>query len=260
MARPTVARPTVDELTLVQRYVERVRNRACQRGLALHLDNDVDAFVDFLGAQEATHGVSSIHDPAHSYITPDNFLWMRIDDGGTGVCCHAIRLVETDDLIAEVLTHRIFGNLAATLDFQDVELYPEAWQIDIAGRVVIGGGLWVHPGHRGRDYSALFRKLLRVVAIRHFRLDYYASFIRNTNSRKAWVLGSYGSPNAIPLLHGYYPPYRRPLDVQLAYASRPEILSRIREELMRSDPSTRGSHRPAVLPQEERQAESTRAS
>ncbi len=252
-------RPTLEELSVVQRYVERVQDRARQRGLVLHLDNDVDAFVKFLRVQEATHGVSSIHDPAHSYITPDSFLWMRIDDGGKGVCCHAIRMIETDDLISEVLTHRVFGNLEASMEFRDVELYPEAWDIEIAGRVIIGGGLWVHADYRGRDYSALFRKLLRVLAIRHFRLDYYASFIRNTQNRKAWVLGSFGSPNATPLLHGYYPPYRRPLDVQLAYASRAEILSRVRVELARSDPSVRGSHRPASRPLEERRAENTRA-
>jgi hypothetical protein len=252
-------RPTIEELNLVQQYVERVQDRARQRGLVLHLDNNVNAFVRFLGAQEATHGVSSIHDPAYSHITPDSFLWMRIDDGAKGVCCHAIRMIETDDLISEVLTHRVFGNLEVEMEFQDVELYPEAWTIDIAGRVIIGGGLWVHADYRGRDYSALFRKLLRVLAIRHFRLDYYASFIRNTQNRKAWVLGSYGSPNTTPLLHGYYPPYGRPLDVQLAYASRAEILSRVRVELERSDPSVRGSHTPASRPREERRGESTHA-
>ena len=252
-------RPTLEELAVVQRYVERVEERAQQRQLKLHLDNDAHAFVEFLCVQEATHGVSSIHDPAHSHITPDRFLWMRIDDAGKGVCCHAIRMIETDDLIAEVLTHRVFGDLAASMQFHDVELYPEAWDIEIAGRVIIGGGLWVHPDYRGRNYSALFRKLLRVLAIRHFRLDYYASFIRNTVNRKAWVLGSYGSPNATPLLHGYYPPYGRSLDVQLAYASRAEILSRVRVELARSDPSVRESHTPASHPLEERQAGNTHA-
>lgn len=254
-----ITRPTVEELTLVQRYVDRVRDRARDRNLKIHLDNDAGAFVRFLSAQRETHGVSSIHDPAHSHITPDRFLWMRIDDGNRGVCCHAIRMIETDDLISEVLTWRVFADLDTVWNYEDPQLYPEAWNIDVAGRIVIGGGLWVDPDYRGREYSALFRKLLRVTAIRHFRLDYYVSFIRNTQNRRSWVLGSYGSPNATPLMHGYYPPYGRPLDVQLAYASRMEILKRVKVELTSADPTVRGSRRPAVRLTEARQGENTHA-
>jgi len=129
----------------------------------------------------------------------------------------------------------------------------------VAGRVVIGGGLWVDPDYRGQDYSALFRKLLRVAAIRHFRLDYYVSFIRNTENRRSWVLGSFGSPNATPLLHGYYPPYGEPLDVQLAYASRGEILRQVRVELASADPTVRGSHTPAYRLTEAQQGGNTPA-
>ena len=248
-----LARPTLEELSLIQRYIDRIRERARARNLTIHLDNDAAAFVRFLAAQEATHGVSSIHDPRYSHITPDRFLWMRIEDGGRGVCCHAIRMIETDDLLSEVLTYRVFGDLKVVWDYQDLHLYPDAWDIDVAGRVVIGGGLWVDQDYRGRNYSALFRKLLRVMAIRHFRLDHYVSFIRNTENRRSWVLGSYGSPHAKPLLHGFYPPYGRALDVQLAYASRAEILSRVRVELASPDPTTGDvSHKPVYRPAEAR--------
>ena len=107
--------------------------------------------------------------------------------------------------------------------------------------------------------SGLFRKLLRVVAIRQFRLDYYASFIRNTQNRKAWVLGTYGSPHATPLLRGYYPPYGRPQDIQLAYASRSEILSRVEGELTHSDPLEHESHRPIFPTRAGQSAENTHA-
>ena len=230
-------RPTAGELALIQRYIDLVRERADARGLSIHLDNDAQAFVSFLSAQEETHGVSAIHDPGHCYITPDDFLWMRIDDD-CGVFCHAIRMIRTDDLIAEVVTHRLFDNLNVSWRFDDVDLYPEAHKIRLGGRIGIGGGLWVHKQYRGRDYSALFRKLLRVMAVRRFRMDHYATFILNTHNRRAWVLGSYGSPNATPLLRGYYPPYDRQLDVQLAYATRRDILMRAQQELESSDPTT----------------------
>ncbi len=113
-----ITRPTVEELTLVQRYVDRVRDRARDRNLKIHLDNDAGAFVRFLSAQRETHGVSSIHDPEHSFITPDRFLWMRIDDGNRGVCCHAIRMIETDDLISEVLTWRVFADLDTVWNYR----------------------------------------------------------------------------------------------------------------------------------------------
>jgi len=121
-----ITRLTMDDLMLVQQYVDRVRERARTRNLKIHLDTDPRAFVRFLSAQRETHGVSSIHDPKHSHITPDRFLWMRIDEGNRGVCCHAIRMIETDDLISDVLTWRVFGDLDVVWEYQDLQLYPEA--------------------------------------------------------------------------------------------------------------------------------------
>ena len=239
-----------EELELIQSYVESVRARAAAMGFSMTLSSDANAFVDFLHAQEATHGVSSIHDPSKCHITPDNFAWFRVDRFGVGVACHAIRTIETDDFIEEVRTHRVFGDIEVPWDFEDVGLYPEAYDLRFAGRIGIGGGLWIHPNSRGQNLSAVFSKLLRIIGIRRFRLDHYVSFVLNTGKRQQWSLQSNGQARIPPLLNGYYPPYGAKKDILLTHCTREEMLTQIRQELASAEAVISVSHtegdRPAM--------------
>ena len=240
-----------EDFELIQAYVEFVREQAEDLGFSMSLSSDAAAFADFLRGQDETHGISSIHDPAVSFITPQNFAWFRVDQEGEGVACHAIRAIETDDFIEEVRTHRVFGDIDVSWDFQDVGLYPEAHSLSFDGRIGIGGGLWIHPRCRGRNLSAVFSKLLRIIGIRRFRLDHYVSFVLNTGKRQQWSLQSNGQTRIPPLLKGYYPPYGRKLDVLLTHCTREEMLRQIRQEMAETAGSVSGSRIRDASPQAE---------
>ncbi len=239
-----MGRLTIDDLALIQSYSEDVRGRAGAFGATITLSSDPESFAEFLGAQTNTHGVSSLHDPRKCHITPDNFAWLRIDVEGQGICCHAIRCVETDDLIEDIRTHRLFFNAEVPWDYENVGLYDGAYDLQLSGRVAIGGGLWVHPGWRGKNFSLHFSKLLRVIGIRRFRWDHYVAFVLNTKNRHEWSLQSTGQMQLHPLLKGYYPPYGRPVDIMMAYSTRDALLRHIRGEMEQSAQRWSDMHKP----------------
>jgi hypothetical protein len=240
-------RLTNADLALIQSYSEHVRGRADAFGASITLSSDPESFAEFLGAQSNTHGVSSLHDPQKCHITRDNFAWFRIDLDGQGICCHAIRCVETDDLIEDIRTHRLFFNAEVPWDFEDVGLHDSAYELQLSGRVAIGGGLWVHPDWRGNNFSLLFSKLLRVIGIRRFRWNHYVAFVLDTSDRRGWSLQSAGQMQLHPLLNGYYPPYGRPLDIMMAYCARDALLRHIRDEMERWEQQWSDMHRPTGL-------------
>ncbi len=222
---------TEADLALINAYAAKVRADAASVGLDLHYDSDPHSFVEFLSQQTETHGVSSAHDPQFTDILRREFAWLRADDQeGRGVCCHAIRVVETASFIEDILTQRLYGDIEVLDHWEDVELYPEARELKIAGRVAFGGGLWVHPDWRGKDLSGMLRKVLRVVSLPRLNWDYYFSTYRNTANRREWAKGDGWNPVSVPLSRGYYRPYREKLDVILAGASREQTLALLREQ------------------------------
>ncbi len=224
---------TEEDIALVTDYAAMVREQAAAKGLMLKYDADPQAFVAFLSRQDSTHGVSSAHDPGRSYITPDHFAWMCAEHEGRPAACHAIRLIETDSLVEEIITHRLFENIEVKERWESVGLRPEARaeieRLGIRGRVAFGGGLWVHPGWRGMELSGLLRKVLRVISIPRLNWSWYFSTYQNTPNRREWAKGDGWNPHVIPLSSGFYPPYRGPLDVLLAGASLAQTLALLRE-------------------------------
>lgn len=222
---------TEADIELINGYSAKVKAAAAALGLTLHYSSDPHSFVEFLGKQPETHGVSSVHDPQYSEILRREFAWLRADDQeGRGVCSHAIRVIETTCFIEEVITQRLYGDIEVPDHWEDVELYPEARELNIAGRVAFGGGLWVHPDWRGRDLSGLLRKVLRVVSLPRLNWAWYFSTYMNTPNRKEWAKGDGWNPISVPLSRGYYRPYREKLDVILAGASREQTLALLREQ------------------------------
>jgi hypothetical protein len=221
---------TAEDINIINQYAAEVKQQAGAIGLTIEYSSDPQAFAGFLGDQSETHGVSSIHDPRRSDILPREFAWLLAKHDGEGVCSHAIRLIVTDSLIEDIITHRLYCDIEVPDHWEDTEMYPEARDVQIAGRVAFGGGLWVHPDWRGRDLSGMLRKVLRVISIPRLNWDVYFSTYRNTANRREWAKGDGWNPIVIPLSRGYYPPYRKPLDVLLAGATREQTLGLLRAQ------------------------------
>lgn len=219
------------DLTDIQQHIDHTREYLASRGLTLNVSSDMRAFKEFLLEQEQTHGVPSTHDPDRTYLHPENSFWTYLTaQDGRIAACHAQRLLVTDDLIEVCRTHTVFENRVPALDHYNLELYNDARMIRIAGRVLIGGGLWVHPEWRGRSLL-MFSRMDRALALRHFLLDWVVAFMLRTDRRRNMGLKGLAYAHVVPLLHGLYPPHGRSLDIQLVFSSREELLAEIRQEL-----------------------------
>ncbi len=219
------------DLTDIQQHIDHTCAYLASRGLTLDVSSDMRAFKEFLLKQEQTHGVPSTHDPDRTYLHPENCFCTYLSTGdGRIVACHAQRLFVTDDFIEACRTHTVFENLVPVLEHYNLQLYDDARMIRIAGRVLIGGGLWIHPEWRGGSLL-MFSRMDRALALRHFHLDWVVGFMHRTDRRRNMGLKGLSYAHAVPLLRGLYPPHGRKRDIQLVFSSREELLAEIRQEL-----------------------------
>lgn len=219
------------DLTDIQRHIDHTRAYLASRGLTVNVSSDMRAFKEFLLKQEQTHGVPSTHDLDRTFLHPENCFWTYLSTPvGQIIACHAQRLIVADDFLEVCRTHTAYENLVPTLDHHNLALYDEVKSLAIRGRILIGGGLWIHPEWRGGSL-VIYSRMNRAISLRHFLLDWAVGFMHLTDRRQKMALGGYAYAHAVPFLRGVYPPHGVERDIQLVYSSRAELLVHIRHEL-----------------------------
>lgn len=229
----------------IQGHIDLAKSLLAEYGLSLHVDHDMQAFVDYIGSQHDTHGVPNSHDPRKSYLHPENSFWVyvRHDASGDIIACHAQRLVVTDNFAYDCLAHTLFENLNPKIDAEPpgVEMFDEPL---IAGKVMYGGGNYIRPDYRGRGLI-IFNRASRTIALRHFRPDYFCGLQMNTPRRRAMALTGQAFAHVRPYIKGGLPGKPHADDVQLSWSSYKEWMEVIRRELANQDA---GTHKPMQKP------------
>jgi hypothetical protein len=240
-------RLNLQDCTDIQAHIDLTKERLAQLGLSLFVDNDMTRFSAYLRRQPKTHGVPNTHDPELTYLHPGNSFWVYVRDNATDriVACHGQRLLVTDDFIEDCVTQTYFEDLTPTLDQVPIGLYPEAAQVRIGGRVLLGGGLYVHPDWRARGLL-IFNRCSRSIAIRHFRGDFLVGTLLNTPNRQGMAMGGVAYSHWVPCIRGGLPGKPQASDVIMAWSSRAEWLSTIRRDLAARDAGRPRQVRPAV--------------
>ena len=203
-----------------------------RQGLTLHVDNDLGRFAAYLREQPKTHGVPNTHDPERTYLHPGNSFWVYVRENATGriVACHGQRLLVTDDFIEDCLAQTYFEDLTPRLELEPLGLYPESGMVRINGRVLLGGGTYIHPEWRGRGLL-IFNRCSRSIALRHFRGDYLVGTLLNTPSRQGMATGGVAYAHWAPFVKGGLPGKPQAADVIMAWSSRDEWLATIRRDI-----------------------------
>lgn len=216
----------------IQAHIDLTKETLSALGLALRVDNDMDRFTEFLRKQPANHGVPNTHDPAVTYLHPGNSFWVYVIEEASGrvIACHGQRLLETDDFIEDCMAQTYFEDLMPSLDLQPLGLYAEAGAVRVAGRVLLGGGLYIHPDWRARGLL-IFNRCSRSIALRHFRGDYLVGTLLNTPSRQGMAMGGVAYAHWVPCIKGGLPGKPQARDVIMAWSSRDEWLATIRRDL-----------------------------
>lgn len=216
----------------IQEHIDLTRRYLAAFGLTLHADSDMYGFTRYLGSMTETHGVPNTHDPECSVLNPANSFWLYVQDEASKeiIACVAHRLYITDDFVEECKAEIAFENHCPKLDIAPLGLYPEARNLLLAGRVVLGGGNYVRPDWRGKGL-VIFTRASRSIALRFFLADYLVGMQLNTERRRKMALDSLAYAHVTPFIRGGLPGKPQANDVQLAYSSRSEWMAAIRAEL-----------------------------
>ena len=232
----------------IQAHIDLTRTRLAALGLTFHVDHDMQAFVNYIGSQEDTHGVPSSHDPRKCWLHPGNAFWVYVKHPASGqiIGCQAQRLILTEDFVQDCLSQTLFANLYPSLDAAPVGVDENGDSL-ISGRVIYGGGLYIHPDWRGEGLL-IFNRASRTIALRHFQADYFCGLQLNTPRRRAMALTGFAFSHVRPFIKGGLPGKPQADDVQLSWSSRREWMETIRRELANRDASThtpRRTHGPS---------------
>ena len=240
-----MSRLTDEEILEVQKFIDRAKAQFAERQLVVEVDTDLSNWVNYAERATKDHkGLQSpiTHDPRASNVHPGNSFWVAIREKSRPLWaalmgrerlvagCAAHRVVETDNIIEEIRTQRIYSDKVPRLDFKPVKIVATDNAPVISGKVGFTGGFWIHPKYRGATISGTLSRLVRLLSIRHFDIDWSINFARDTSNRTAMFNQSYGFPNSISITKGYYPPYDTDLDMQMNYIHRTEILEQLRSE------------------------------
>ena len=235
------------DFTDIQAHIDLAKLRLGELGLTLHVDNDMQAFVDYLSRQEQTHGVPTSHDPNRCHLHPGNSFWVYVQHTQTGdiVACHGQRLIVTDDLLVDCIAQTFFEDRIPNLDPTPLNI-DEVDEVRLAGRILYGGGTYIRPDWRGAGLL-IFNRASRTIALRHFKADYLCGLLMNTPRRRALALTGFDYAHTVPLIKGGLPRKPEADDVQFSWSSRAEWMEAIRLELGNQDAGTRKPKRKHAL-------------
>lgn len=237
-----MSRLSSEELLQIQTFIERGRRALERQGLSIEIDTDLSKWAKLLQRAPGSTGAASTHDPSRSNIHPGNAFWVIVRENaqrwwerplrrrGPIVCCLCHKVVETEDILEEIRTHRLFFDKKPTLDFRPVNIVASENMPTISGRVGFGGGFWVHPKYRGKNIANIVSRLTRVLSLRHFDIDWTIVLVKDTERRKLMIQHTFGFPNSVSMIKGYYPPYATDCDVQMGYMHRDEMIRQVIEE------------------------------
>lgn len=245
-----MSRLTDEELLQIQTFIDRGRHELERLGLSIEIDSDLYKWVKLLRRAPGATGLASTHDPRRSYVHPGNAFWVIVRENsrrwwerplrrkGPIIACLCHKVVETEDILEEIRTHRLFFDKKPSLDYQPVDIVASDNMPTIGGHVGFAGGFWVHPKHRGTIVTGIVSRLTRVLSLRHFDIDWAISLVKDSGRRKLMIQNTYGIPNSVSVLRGYYPPYARDYDMQMSYMHRDEMMRQVIEENLAVPPAT----------------------
>lgn len=225
---------TIGDVFEIQNFVSLHLKPLEDEGLTLETDDDLLAWRDYLSSQPEAQSVVGTQDPLNNLIAGDAGFWVRIEENGKIVACHAFRLIETRSLLQDIMTWRIISNRRPLVEMTPIVLLPNV--PDLSGRVGFGGGAYVHPSQRGRRIYRPMSRITWALGLRHYDLDWYAAFYRETPQLRA-ASRSALFPNLVPLLNGMWPPHGVSHELNLAFMSRQEMLTTIRSHTGRDEGS-----------------------
>ncbi|MDP6389460.1 MAG: hypothetical protein QF654_06160 [Alphaproteobacteria bacterium] len=220
---------TDGEFVEIQAFVDRTLAYLEQPDLCLTVEVDPDLHGWKRHMLSVGTEVAATHDPDLNNLDATNSFWVKlVSQTGDVVGCGVYRVLVTENIAFEAVTHRLFGDRAPVLRHYPLDVCVDREVNDIRGRVGLGGGIWAHGDFRGRGLGGIISRFLRILSVRWFNTDWHVGFVQLTEKAERLGLGVYGFPHATVFIRGAHPGYGGDdHDTVLVWFRRDEILAQL---------------------------------
>lgn len=230
MAR-LLATPSIDEqdyFGLAQLTIDAIQEEIRRLGYEATIENNFDDLREHLINEGAV--INPSFDPSEHDLA--DAFWLRIEDeNGSTVACHAERVYETDDFVAEYIdAGRLWWHRSAVAS-------PSTWRdqvtappVRLCGRVAYAGSMLIAQAHRGRGLSLFLPYLSRALCFRNYGTNFHTGIVRERLAGSSVPTSNYGFPRTTPIFNGTLPGLNGPFErVHLCWMNRSEGLSQFRK-------------------------------
>lgn len=220
----TPPRVLVEPLTI--EYQHWMTELALREGYDVHLEYDMLDFVHYLETAPKNDGVNPALDPRRSQH--DDAFWVRIEKKGEIAGVMGQRFIDCNGLgYYDVMrAGRLFG------DGSDGPVPLLISAAGATGRCCFGGGIYVHPKHRGTGMSWFLANLGRAIAIRIWNLNAAHGMVFEALRRNGMAEQNYGAHRTIKVIEGYLKAKSDNVVMWSLEYDIPPLLQRMRDTVM----------------------------
>lgn len=192
------------ELGLVQLGIDALTRAIAELGLTLVIEQDFQGLAELLESRGTF--VNPSFDPRQSRLDWRDFWVHLIEPGGRSIGCSAEKIIETDDILEELATGRIFydGGYAKIGGPARIPVIPVSRKL--GGLLSHSGSTWVDPSWRGQGLAMLMARLSRALSFRNYGVIANTGFVRESLYRTRVPVESYGYAHVEKCLDGFFPP------------------------------------------------------
>jgi hypothetical protein len=192
------------EPSIIQAFIDFAVTWFEQRNYTLTVDTDMAAWVDVLSNAPSISVITPSHDPRCNALPPSANFWLDIRAGSQTIATSAARLFVTDDILTLMRSRKLWRDRPAS-DAGELAITPPPDLPNIAGRVGLEGGLWIHPDHRKRGLSVMLPHLNRALCRRQWQVDWQIGITLRSLGESGMAYWAYGFPHGTRFFEGISP-------------------------------------------------------
>ncbi len=207
-------------------YIDAALSFLKEQGVALEVNPDFQEFVGTYRALASEPALTTF-DPEHSFLTPQNSLWLLGRSRGVPVCCIAVKMFSTPDLRNDLRTGRLFWDRTPLMErFLADGLNDEL--PEMRGRVAYVGGSYVNSSFRGKGLASCLSRTVKAIAVKHFLADWLCATYFEDGASSTRPLGGNGYAHMLPCVRTPLPETYRWKQFYLSWSSSQEFIGRLR--------------------------------
>lgn len=227
-------------------------------GYSTSINDNLDSWVDFY-LKTNPHGVvNAAADPSYHDLGPHNSFWLAVYKRGTReiIACIAQRMIETDDLLEDQRTLRLwYGDKAEDLPPLELAQSPEAYP-PASGLIAYPAGLFVSQTERRSGLAWLLIRMARAYALMRWpQMGWQCGNSLEPIAARGLPFNTYGYKRCDLLIDGWFEPTQLNQKVFMTSISQEQMTLQIAGDLSLIEMNAKKQVRDVVSAARERQGD-----